>query len=91
MAAVSRGFWWAVSAASYTQVNQFNGVEADTSLNVDRIVPVLDLEAGLAWLGPGGHLRLSAGYLVGAWFNTLTTPDWVQAVQASNFNARRTI
>ena len=72
--------------ASYTQTNQFNGVEATASLSEDRIVPVLDLELGIAWLGPKGHLRLSAGYMVSAWFNAVTTPDWIASVQDRSFS-----
>ena len=72
--------------ATYTQTNQFNGVEANTSISEDRIVPVLDLELGVAWLGPNGHFRISAGYLVSAWFNTVTTPSWIEGVQNRSFS-----
>lgn len=72
--------------ATYAQTNQFNGVEATTSFQDYRIVPVTDLEAGVAWTSPRGMFRFSSGYLVSAWFNSLTTPDWIDAVQALNFN-----
>ena len=72
--------------ATYTQTNQFNGVEVSTSISEDRIVPIADLELGFAWLGPEGHLRLSAGYMVSAWFNSVTTPAWIDAVQNSSFS-----
>ncbi len=72
--------------ASYTQANQFNGVEASTAISEDRIVPVVDLELGLAWLSPGGHLRLSAGYMISAWFNSVTMPVWIDAVQDRSFS-----
>ena len=73
-------------SSSYEQTNQFNGVEANTSLTVNRIVPILDFELGLAWLSPGEHVRISAGYLVAAWFNTITNPAWIQSVQQTNFS-----
>jgi hypothetical protein len=71
--------------SSYQQENQFNGVEVNTSWNSSRIVPVVDLEAGLSWTSPQGLVRISAGYLVSAWFNSVTTADWVQSVQQTNF------
>ena len=66
---------------SYLQTNQFNGTEANTSLKQDRIVPILDFELGLAWVSPREHFRISAGYLVSAWFNTITTESWIESVQ----------
>ena len=57
----------------------------DTSWQAGRVVPVLDLELGAGWTSPGGCLRLSAGYLVSAWFNTVTTEDFIRAVQANDF------
>ena len=72
--------------ATYTQTNQFNGVEAAVSISETRIVPVVDLELGLAWLGPKGHFRLSAGYMVSAWFNAVTTPEWIASVQNRTFS-----
>ncbi len=70
--------------ARYLQVNQFNGTEANTGISEDRIVPTVDLELGVAWLGPNGNLRLSAGYMVSAWFNTVTMPKWIDSVQNSS-------
>jgi hypothetical protein len=77
--------------ADFVQENQFNGVEVDTSYTENRIVPVVDLEVGIAWLGPGGRLRLSGGYLVSAWFNMLTTPTWIDSVHAVNFTDREEV
>ena len=51
----------------------------------DRIVPMLDWELGVAWTSPQGHLRLAAGYLVSHWFNVVSTPTFVDAVQADNY------
>jgi hypothetical protein len=51
----------------------------------DRIVPMLDYELGLAWTSPLGHFRFSAGYMVSHWFNAVTTPVFVDAVQAENY------
>ncbi len=72
--------------SSYTQYNQFNGYEVNTTANYDRIVPVLDFELGLAWVSPKQHFRVSGGYLVSAWFNTVTTESWINSVQTTSFN-----
>jgi hypothetical protein len=71
--------------SSYFQNNQFNGVEVNTAMRDPRIVPVLDLELGLAWTGPGERLRISGGYLISAWFNSVTTPAWINSVQDLSF------
>ena len=48
----------------------------------DRIVPMLEYELGLAWTSSAGHFRFSAGYMFSHWFNAVTTPVFVDAVQA---------
>ena len=72
--------------ASYVQDNTLNGVEAFTDYEVGRVVPAVDLEAGLGWVAPRRRLRLSAGYMTSWWFNVIKTEDWIQAVQRENFN-----
>ncbi len=71
---------------SYFQQNQFAGTQANASLKQDRIVPLLDLELGLAWLSRGQRVRISGGYLVSAWFNSINTPGWITSVQNSTYN-----
>ncbi len=71
---------------SYVQQNQFAGTQANASLTQDRIVPLLDLELGLAWLSRGQRVRISGGYLVSAWFNSINTPGWISSVQNSTYN-----
>jgi hypothetical protein len=58
---------------------------AQASWSDDRIVPMLDYELGLAWTGLDGHLRLAVGYMASHWFNAVTTPMFVDAVQANNY------
>lgn len=72
--------------ADYQQNSSNNGLEANTSWNAGRIVPSIDLEAGLGWVGPRRRLKFSGGYLVSTWFNVVTTDDWIDAVQANEFN-----
>ncbi|MBL9122239.1 MAG: hypothetical protein JNG90_01315 [Planctomycetaceae bacterium] len=72
--------------ASYTQTDATGVQIVNNSLTVARIVPMLDLEIGAGWTSRGGRVRLTAGYLISAWFNTVTTDDWIQAVQTTNYN-----
>jgi hypothetical protein len=71
---------------NYFQGQSFDPTVVDTSWEAGRIVPVLDLELGVGWTSHGGCLRLGAGYLVSAWFNTVQTEDWIRAVQANSFD-----
>jgi hypothetical protein len=73
-------------SSSYTQTNTTTSVvQAYSTWDDDRVVPVLEYELGLSWQGCCGRLRLSAGYYTAFWFNAITTPEYVQAVQNANF------
>lgn len=58
---------------------------ADSRWKDDRCVAILDYELGLAWTSCSGCLRLSAGYMAQFWYNTITTPELIDAVQATNY------
>jgi major outer membrane protein len=51
----------------------------------DRVVTILDFEVGLAWTGPCRRWRLATGYVASFWYNAITTPEFVDAVQANNY------
>ncbi len=70
---------------SYRQGTDFDPVEVNTSIEDHRIVSILDLELGIGWEGYCGRLRIGAGYLVSAWFNTINTDSLIAAVNANNF------
>jgi hypothetical protein len=72
--------------ANYTQIHSVNGVEATTSWTAGRVVPVVDLELGIGWVGPRRRLKFSGGYQVSTWFNVVKTDDWIDAVQQNEFN-----
>ena len=71
--------------ARYRQTSSFIGTEAFTTWSGSRVTPVVDLEVGVGWLGPREHLRLSIGYVVSAWLNTISTDAFVDAVRRDNF------
>ncbi len=72
--------------ADYLQTDSFDGTQVTTSWKGNRVVPILEMEVGGGWASANGLLRFTAGYTVNAWFNTVTTADWVSAVQRANFN-----
>lgn len=53
--------------------------------NDHRMVSLLETELGLSWTSCSGCVRVSAGYYVGWWFNSITVPEHIQAVQNNNF------
>ncbi len=57
-----------------------------SNCNFGRIVPILDLELGVGWTLLDGHLRFSAGYMFSAWYNAVGIDDFIQGVNASNYN-----
>lgn len=72
--------------AAYLQQDTFAGTQVATSWEANRVVPVTEVEVGAGWANASGRVRFTAGYTINAWFNTVTTADWVQAVQRANFN-----
>lgn len=60
-------------------------VQANSTWNDRRVVPLLDYEVGISWTSRNGHWRASTGYYTAFWFNTITTGQFVQAVQTADF------
>lgn len=72
--------------SAYTQLDTTTTiVQATSNWRDNRAVPILEYEVGVNWTSPGGCLRLSSGYYTAYWFNTITTGEYVQAVQYSDF------
>jgi len=72
--------------ADYRQTNIFAGTQAVSGVEDDRIVSVLEWEFGMGWESCCGGFRATAGYYVAAWFNTLTTPEFIRGVQTSDYD-----
>lgn len=68
----------------YLQVDSVRGTVVSTGWNEDRVISILDAEAGLGWQSSGGGLRLTAGYTFAAWFSPVTTDAFIRAVQLNN-------
>ncbi len=73
-------------SSDYTLQNSTTSVLlANAAWKDDRFVTILDYEFGLAWTGPCNRWRLSTGYMASFWFNAVTTPSFIDAVQADNY------
>ena len=72
-------------SASYFQADNFDQEIVNTAWKAGRIVPIMDLELGVGWQSRCGHFRLTAGYNVSYWFNTVTTDQWIKSVQQNDF------
>ena len=72
--------------ATYNHASTAGGASvANTAWRAGRIVPILDLELGTGWQSHSGHWRMTAGYVVSAWLNTVNTDEWVEAVRGNSF------
>ena len=71
--------------ADFRQSQSFDPMVVDTTWEAGRIIPMMDLELGAGWQSRCGTWRITAGYAVNAWFNTVKTDQWVKAVQGNNF------
>ena len=70
---------------SATQNNIFGGLQGQSTVTENRLVPVLEMELGFGWQTPNGRLSVSGGYYVGGWFNTMTVPGLQQGIQGTNY------
>jgi hypothetical protein len=72
--------------STYQQLNTTTTeVQAFSTWDDRRVLPLLEYEVGLSWTSRRGHWRASAGYYTAFWFNTITTGQFVQAVQNADF------
>jgi hypothetical protein len=68
-----------------TEQNVFTGLVGQTSVTANRAIPILEMEVGLGWQSPKGCFRLSGGYYVGSWFNTMTMTSLSSGIGGVNF------
>ncbi len=70
--------------AAYQQRSDFAGVLVDTSWEAGRIMPQLEMELGFGFGSRTGRFQLRAGYLVSAWYNAVTTDEYIHSVQIND-------
>lgn len=71
--------------SSYFQGSDMDPQIVDTTFSSDRVVPILDVEVGAGWQSSCGRFRVTAGYVLNLWFNTLTSDSWIRSVQQNSF------
>ena len=71
--------------ARHFQGHSFDTEVVDVEWEAGRVVPILDMECGVGWTSCDCRLRMTAGYQVSAWFNTVRTQDFAQAVQTNEY------
>jgi hypothetical protein len=67
--------------ADYSQFNTDLPTLVDTQWKSNRVLTILDLEVGAGWASTDGRLRVTGGWMVSAWFNTIKLSDYIHAVQ----------
>ena len=70
---------------SYVQTNQFDGGVVANAYEDYRVTPVLELELGFGWRSPCGRCRASVGYLTSAWYDAISTRQYVESVREGNY------
>ncbi len=72
--------------SNYSQVDTTTTiVQANSNWADDRVVPIVEYEVGVNWTSRNNHWRIATGYYTAFWFNTVSTPQYIQAVQTANF------
>ncbi len=59
---------------------------AYNSWKAGRVISMLDLEIGIGWVSQCDTVRFNAGYMMSGWYNTVTTSEYIGAVQANDFS-----
>jgi hypothetical protein len=89
MSAYVRGSATALSGqfdSHYIMHNSTTDVRlAEARWEDDRVISVVEYELGMRWSNCSGRWGISAGYLFQHWGNVVTTPTFVDAVQADNY------
>jgi len=69
---------------NYLQFNTTNADLLDTEFKSNRIITMLDFEVGAGWASQDGTLRVTGGYMVSAWYNTVKVARLIRSVQTVN-------
>ncbi len=72
--------------ADYRQSNPAVIQQVHAGVSDDRFVTQLELELGLGWRNRCGNIHLRAGYYMNHWFNAITTPGFIDGVQAQQLD-----
>jgi hypothetical protein len=71
--------------ARFRSFDVFDGKEVDFNEDLDRLVPILDLEVGLGF-NVSCHTTIKIGYIYSIWWNVVTNPSFIHDVQHNDFS-----
>jgi hypothetical protein len=70
----------------YTMFNETTDqMLAQADWEDDRVIGQIEYEVGASLTSMNNHWRVAAGYMFSYWTNAVTTPDFIDAVQADNY------
>jgi hypothetical protein len=73
-------------SSRYTMFNASTEVLlAQANWKDDRIVPHIEYELGISWTSSSDRWRVATGYMVSHWLNTVSTDEFIDAVQVDNY------
>ena len=67
------------------QTNQFGGGVIANEYEDYRVTPVVELELGFGWRSPCGRFSASVGYLTSAWYDAVSTREYIDSVRNNNY------
>jgi len=70
---------------NYRQTNQFGGGVIGNEYEDYRVTPVIELELGFGWQSPCGRWRANVGYLTSAWYDSVSTRQYIDAVRNTDY------
>lgn len=72
--------------ADYVQTNLLTGGGVVANDYEDyRVTPVLELELGFGWQSKCGRCRANIGYMTSAWYDAISTRQYIDAVRRTNY------
>lgn len=70
----------------YVQTQAFDPTVVQTDWEAGRVVPILDVELGVAWNSRNNRWRVSGSYNFSSWLNAVKTEEFINAVQSNDFD-----
>ncbi len=71
--------------ASYRDIPQLAGGTVANTYDDFRVTPIVELELGLGWSSKCGRWKANCGYMTSAWYNSLSSRSYIDAVREGRF------
>lgn len=69
----------------YTQTSVTDGVVVDFEQDIDRLIPIMDLQVGVSY-DVCRNISMALGYQYSVWWNVVTVPSLINSLQAGDFS-----